>query len=90
MVMRHRILHRTLPNEKRIPQLFGDIQTTQFQWISDEEWVPVQSGDCEEAGELLIVMNTTNRKSIVFCCIFPHEESSVTTTHQVTVQQFIC
>jgi hypothetical protein len=36
------------PLEKRMIALFGDIQTTQFQWISDEEWLFVQSGDCEE------------------------------------------
>jgi len=39
-------IHHTLPNEKRIPELFGDIQTTQFQWISDTKWLSVQSGDC--------------------------------------------
>jgi hypothetical protein len=42
--------HRTLPDEKRIPELFGDIQTTQLQWISDTKWLPVHSGDCEQGG----------------------------------------
>ena len=43
-------IHRTLPNEEWIPELFGDIETTLFQWVSDEEWLSFQSGDCEEVG----------------------------------------
>jgi len=43
---------RTLPNEKRIPELFGEIETTEFQWISDTKWLPVQCGDCEEVGKV--------------------------------------
>jgi len=41
-----------LPNEKRIPELFGDIETTQFQRISDTKWLPVQSGDGEEVDKV--------------------------------------